>query len=135
MPEQAMNRWTMSWENVASAGLFLVSVASLSLGNVLLKLGMDRWGEASSPWGWAGVPIVGGVFLLAVQFVGMLTLFRLGWPVSVVVPVFGLNFAVTALLGGVLLREEIDGFRWLGIALVIAGIVFISAPWVARKPL
>lgn len=128
-----MTRWAFSWEGAAALAVFLVSVASLSLGNVLLKLGTDRWGVEGHAWGWAGVPVATGVFLLTVQFLGMLVLFRLGWPVSVVVPLFGLNHALTALLGGVLLHEPLDRSRWIGIGLVLAGIVFIGAPWLTRK--
>jgi drug/metabolite transporter (DMT)-like permease len=128
-----MNRWIFTWNGVATLGVFLVSVASLSFGNVLLKIGMDRWSDEGPPWGWAGIPVAAGVFLLAVQFFGMLLLFRMGWAVSVVVPLFGLNFAVTALLGGLLLREPMDRSRWIGIALVLVGILFIAAPWAERE--
>jgi drug/metabolite transporter (DMT)-like permease len=128
-----MNRWDFTWTVLATLGVYLVSVASLSFGNVLLKIGMDRWGDESPWWGWAGVPLAAGVFLLAVQFFGMLVLFRMGWPVSVVVPLFGLNYAVTAILGRLLLHEPMDLSRWIGIALVVVGILFIAAPWAVRK--
>ncbi|MCC6233118.1 MAG: EamA family transporter [Verrucomicrobiales bacterium] len=123
-----MERGIFSAEGGWAASVFLGSVISLSVGNVLLKVGMDRWGAAG-----AGLPLAGGVVLLAVQFLGMLVLFRYGWPVSVVVPLLGLNHALTALLGRLWLRETVDGWRWAGIALVVVGIFMISAPWLSRK--
>lgn len=112
--------------------LFTLSIGSLSLANVLLKVGMDRWGaleaannlsirSALALW---QLPL--GVVLMTTQFVGMLILFKWGWDASVVVPVFGMNYVLTAVLGKYLLGEPVQGLRWLGIGLVIAGVAFIA---------
>lgn len=109
------------------------SILSLSVGNVLLKLGMARL-DALQPHGAAGLlraiaatpalPL--GVVLMTLQFVGMLSLFKSGWEVSVVVPLFGLNYALTALLGRVWLAEPVGPVRWAGIALLVAGVALIA---------
>lgn len=119
-----------------SARLLLVllgSVLSLSVGNVLLKLGMARL-DGLQPQGLAGwlralqvtpaLPL--GGLLMALQFAGMLTLFKWGWEVSVVVPLFGLNYAVTALLGSLWLAEPVGPARWAGIALLTVGVALIA---------
>lgn len=108
------------------------SILSLGLGNVLLKLGMERLdslqaqglGLVRSLAGAPALPV--GIVLMIAQFVGMLTLFKWHWDVSVVVPVFGLNYVVTALLGRWWLGEQIDLMRWLGIAAVILGVALIA---------
>ena len=112
--------------------LFALSIGSLSLANVLLKVGMDRWGalETAGTFSLSNalklwqLPV--GILLMTTQFVGMLTLFKWGWDASVVVPVFGVNYVLTAVLGRFMLGEPVQGLRWLGIALVIAGVTFIA---------
>jgi drug/metabolite transporter (DMT)-like permease len=112
--------------------VFGLSIGSLSLANVLLKVGMDRWGvlEAAGALSWRTASSVWelpvGILLMTAQFLGMLTLFKWGWEASVVVPVFGFNYVLTAMLGQLLLGEPVTGWRWLGIALVIAGVALIA---------
>ena len=112
--------------------LFAGSIGSIAVANVLLKVGMDRlavlqaadgftWREALSVW---ELPV--GVLLMTAQFIGMLTLFKWGWDASVVVPIFGLNYIVTALLSQWFLGEPVHGLRWLGIALVVGGVALIA---------
>src|SRR5271157_4587718 len=117
---------------VEAVAVFAVSIVSLSIGNILLKMGMDRFGALTA----AGVPGIQavlrapqlpvGVALMTVQFIGTLTLFKWGWDASVVVPVMGLCYVGTALLGKWLLGEPVNGLRWLGILLVITGVFFIA---------
>jgi drug/metabolite transporter (DMT)-like permease len=112
--------------------VFILSIGALSVANILLKIGMDRWGTLEASNGlslrtalalWQ-LPL--GIVLMTVQFIGMLTLFKWGLDASVVVPVFGLNYVLTALLGRLMLGEPVYGLRWLGIVLIIAGVAFIA---------
>jgi drug/metabolite transporter (DMT)-like permease len=115
-----------------AVAVFAVSIASLSAGNILLKMGMDRFGALTG----SGVPIAqalvkspqlpAGIILMTVQFVGTLTLFKWGWDVSVVIPVMGLCYVGTAILGKWLLGEPVNATRWLGIFLIVLGVVFIA---------
>jgi uncharacterized membrane protein len=112
--------------------VFAVSIVSLSVGNILLKMGMDRFGALTA----SGIPAIQalvkspqlpiGVILLTVQFIGTLTLFKWGWDASVVVPVMGLCYVGTAILGKWLLGEPVNAMRWLGIFLIILGVFFIA---------
>jgi drug/metabolite transporter (DMT)-like permease len=107
------------------------SISSIAVANVLLKVGMDRLAVLQAAGGitWRGAAGVWelsvGMLLMIVQFAGMLTLFKWGWDASVVVPIFGLNYALTAILSQWFLGEPVYGLRWLGIALVIAGVALI----------
>jgi drug/metabolite transporter (DMT)-like permease len=112
--------------------VFAVSIASLSAGNILLKLGMDHYGALTSS-GISGLqamlkepqlPL--GVLLMTVQFIGTLTLFKWGWDATVVVPVMGLSYVGTAILGKWMLGEPVNAMRWSGIVLVILGVIFIA---------
>ena len=112
--------------------VFAVSIASLSAGNILLKMGMDRFGTLTA----SGIPIIQalvkspqlpvGVILMTVQFIGTLTLFKWGWDVSVVIPIMGLCYVGTAILGKWMLGEPVNAMRWLGIFLIILGVFFIA---------
>jgi multidrug transporter EmrE-like cation transporter len=112
--------------------VFFVSIVSLSVGNVLLKMGMDRFGTLTT----SGVPLMQalvkspqlpiGILLMAVQFFGTLTLFRWGWDVSVVIPIMGLCYVGTAILGKWMLGEPVNPTRWLGIFLILLGVFFIA---------
>jgi len=112
--------------------VFAVSIISLSVGNILLKMGMDRFGALTE----SGLPVMQalvkspqlpiGVALMTVQFIGTLLLFKWGWDASVVVPVMGLCYVGTAILGKWLLGEPVNALRWLGIVLIMLGVFFIA---------
>ena len=112
--------------------VFAVSIASLSAGNILLKMGMDRFGAQTA----SGVPVLQalvkspqlpfGIVLMIIQFVGTLTLFKWGWDASVVIPIMGLCYVGTAILGKWMLGESVNATRWFGILLIIVGVLFIA---------
>jgi uncharacterized membrane protein len=112
--------------------VFAVSIASLSAGNILLKLGMDHYGAFASS-GISGLQAMVkepqlplGVLLMMAQFIGTLTLFKWGRDASAVVPVLGLNYVGTAILGKWMLGEPVNAMRWFGILLVILAVTFIA---------
>ena len=116
----------------AAVFVFALSIASLSVGNILLKLGMTRYDTLTA----AGLPaaralwhtpqITAGVLLMFVQFGCTMALFRWGWDVSVVLPVMGLCYAVMAILGKWMLDESVSAARWFGILLIMAGVYFVA---------
>ena len=112
--------------------VFALSIASLSLGSVLLKLGMDRYGNLTAS-GISGLQALSrsplllvGSALMMFQFLGTLILFKWGCDVSVVTPVMGLCYVGTAILGRWLLAEPVNSLRWMGISLVILGVFCIA---------
>jgi multidrug transporter EmrE-like cation transporter len=112
--------------------VFAISIASLSAGNILLKMGMDRFGALTV----SGVPTLqalvkspqlpAGIVLMIVQFVGTLTLFKWGWDASVVIPIMGLCYVGTAIMGKWMLGEPVNSMRWFGIFLIIVGVFFVA---------
>jgi drug/metabolite transporter (DMT)-like permease len=65
-----------------------------------------------------------GISLMTVSFFALLAL--LSWRnVSFVVPATALNYALGALGGHYLLGEHVSAKRWLGVALVCLGVVFV----------
>jgi multidrug transporter EmrE-like cation transporter len=112
--------------------VFAISIASLSAGNILLKMGMDRFGALTD----AGMPAMSalvkvpqlpvGIMLMIVQFLGTLTLFKWGWDASVVIPVMGLCYVGTAIMGKWILGEPVNAMRWFGIFLILVGVFFVA---------
>src|SRR6267378_2758756 len=112
--------------------VFAISIASLSAGSILLKMGMDRFGALTT----SGVPAVQalvktpqlplGIVLMVVQFLGTMLLFKWGWDASVVIPIMGLCYVGTAILGKWMLAEPVNSMRWFGIFLIILGVFFVA---------
>ena len=112
--------------------VFAISIASLSAGNILLKMGMDRFGALTD----SGVPVMQalvkvpqlplGIVLMIIQFVGTMLLFKWGWDASVVIPIMGLCYVGTAILGKWMLGEPVNAMRWFGIFLIIVGVFFVA---------
>lgn len=69
-------------------------------------------------WMWMGIS------LLAVAFFSLLTL--LSWEnVSFIVPLTALSYVVGALMAKLFLGEEVDQIRWMGVLLVVVGVVLV----------
>lgn len=69
-------------------------------------------------WMWLGLG------LLAVAFFSLLAV--LSWEnVSFVVPVTALSYVVGALMAKIFLGEKVDTVRWMGVLLVVLGVVLV----------
>ena len=80
----------------------------------------DGWGlKLRSPWLWAALLCL-GVGLL----VWLLVLQRL--EVGIAYPMLSLNFVLVTLVARFVFHEPIDSRHWLGVALVIAGVVLLG---------
>lgn len=65
-----------------------------------------------------------GLFLLAMAFFSLLAL--LSWEnVSFVVPLTALSYVVGALMAKLFLKEDVDLIRWMGVLLVVVGVVLV----------
>ena len=119
----------------------LIVVLSNALGNLFLTWGLRHWGGelALSPLGYVRAifnPWVGlGVALLIVWLLSRMTL--LSWAdLSYVLPVTSIGYVLVALVGRFFLHEQIRAERWLGIGLIMMGVMLVgkTAPR-ATKPI
>jgi hypothetical protein len=117
-------------------GLLALMVLFSSFGNILLSKGMKAIGEVHdySPTALAQVffktftsgPIWLGIASLLVFFVCNLLL--LSWAdYSFVQPALAIGYAVVALLGYFVLGEFVSPMRWIGVAIISAGVALVGA--------
>jgi drug/metabolite transporter (DMT)-like permease len=110
--------------------LLLVALAS-AVGDTALAVGMKHLGPVSlahpnallaafgNPW------VIGGILLLLVWTGCYLT--ALSWAdLSFVLPATSFGYIAVALLSKFWLHESISPSRWLGIALITAGVGFVT---------
>ena len=106
----------------------VIVIVSNVFGNYFMKRGMT--GPLESPLEYITVlfrPYVAlGVGLLILWMLSRMAL--LSWAdLSYVVPVTAIGYVLVAIVGHMLLGEQISGRRWAGIALIMAGVAFVSA--------
>lgn len=109
--------------------LLLVLAACLftCLGQIAQKYAVEhwrgqpsRWGEKlRSPWLWLAIAALGAGVL-----VWLLVLQRL--EVGVAYPMLSLNFVLITLIARFVFRETIDRRHWLGVALVMGGVILLG---------
>jgi uncharacterized membrane protein len=114
-----------------SALVFFLFILSSTGGEIAITYGMKATGEARlrpkellhflgralrNGWFWTGLP------LLAMSFYSLLLL--LSWePISLVIPVSALNpYVFGTLAAKYILGEQVSPQRWIGVALVCAGV-------------
>jgi uncharacterized membrane protein len=104
-----------------------VVVFSNVFGNFFLKRGMpatlatplDYITVLFQPW------VALGVLLLVVWLMSRMAL--LSWAdLSYVLPVTSVGYVLVAIVGKVLLHEQVTLKRWTGIALIVAGVALVS---------
>jgi drug/metabolite transporter (DMT)-like permease len=104
-----------------------VVVLSNVFGNFFMKRGMPA--QLSTPLEYITVlfqPWVAlGVLLLVLWTVARMAL--LSWAdLSYVLPVTAIGYVLVALVGKLLLHEQISAQRWAGITLIVAGVALVS---------
>jgi uncharacterized membrane protein len=104
-----------------------VVVLSNVFGNFFLKKGMPD--DLPTPWSYITVlfhPLVAlGVILLILWLMSRMTL--LSWAdLSYVLPVTSIGYVLVAIVGHLLLAEQIPTKRWAGIGLIVAGVALVS---------
>ena len=104
--------------------LVSLCVTSTVVGDVFRSLGMRHHGEIHDFRPGA----IGGALsacAMAVSFFSFMKLVSIA-PMSFAVPVSAVTFIPETLLARFLLKEAVDTQRWLGIGLILVGVVFIS---------
>jgi len=127
-PEPARGAAGLSAGKYAILGVVTLTGA---FGDTLLSIGMKRFGPVPlarpelmiralySPW------VAGGVLLLLAFFASYLS--ALSWAdLTYVLPATSFGYAVIALLSKLWLHERISPGRWMGIALIVAGVGFVA---------
>ena len=113
--------------------VMIIAVATLcaAVGEAFIAKGMKEMGDVSvmgfckslphfaNPW------VIAGVVLTTVFFV--LFSWSLSWAdLSFVQPLTALSFVFGVLIARFWLGETISGWRWVGIAVIIAGVTLVS---------
>jgi uncharacterized membrane protein len=106
-------------------------IAANVLGNFSLSEGMQRVGETVTfsvkpylaalldPW------IIAGVIFLLLWLFGQLSL--LSWAdLSYVLPVTSIAYVLSAVLGRVVMKDEVSPVRWAGILLIMTGAIIVG---------
>lgn len=102
----------------------LVSASQLLLKRGAMETGPAGWtGLASLASGW----VLAGILCYIVSLFNWLQALR-RIPLSIAFPVTSGSHALVPLGAWAFLGERIDGTRWIGIALVLAGIVLCARP-------
>jgi drug/metabolite transporter (DMT)-like permease len=112
-----------------------IAAASAALGQILVRRGMLQVGslETYSPWPMAvyfwhalcNPYVIFGTILNAVFY--FLFLAALSWTdVTVALPMTAIEYAFAAFLAMALLKEAVPPLRWMGIALVVVGVILIA---------
>lgn len=113
--------------------LILLSTAFGVAGQTALKLGVSQPGVAENATG--VFSIIGLIFKSPLMILGLVFygLGALAWiavlsrlDLSVAYPFLALNFVLVTLSGRFLLGETVPPLRWLGILVIIAGILLVA---------
>lgn len=107
--------------------LLLTACLLTCLGQIAQKLAVEQWRPGfpgiaralTSAWLWLALLCLGLGLL-----VWLLVLQRL--EVSIAYPMLSLNFVLITLTGRYLFNEKVDARHWLGIALILAGVVLLG---------
>jgi drug/metabolite transporter (DMT)-like permease len=107
----------------------VVVVFSNAFGDFFMKRGMPGDSQLGTPLEFIGALfqpwVAAGVALLILWQMSRMAL--LSWAdLSYVLPVTSIGYVVVALLGKLMLNEQITARRWTGIALIVAGVALVS---------
>jgi drug/metabolite transporter (DMT)-like permease len=111
------------------------AAGSAAFGQILVRRGMIQVGslENYAPWPlvayfWNALCnpyVIGGTILNAVFY--FLFLAALSWTgVTVALPMTAIEYGFAALLAVTILKENVPPIRWVGIALVVIGVILIA---------
>ena len=112
-----------------------IATASAAFGQIMLRHGMQQVGslEKYAPWSLityfgqalCNPYVIGGTVLNAVFY--FLFLATLSWTgVTVALPMTAIEYGFASLLAVAILKESVPPIRWMGIALVVIGVILIA---------
>jgi drug/metabolite transporter (DMT)-like permease len=111
---------------------FLVALILEHIGFIVLSKGMresrnisgdsvaERFrGTIVNPWVWSGVSLQAIYYIMLLGFLQRL-------PVSLVIPMTGFGYVLTALMARLFLKEHVSFNRWVGVLLITSGVILVS---------
>lgn len=110
--------------------LAIIQSAALAVGQLTLKLALQRmpafswtaqfWLDLLTNWWFAASGLLfGGASLLWMYILKH-------WPLSQAYPMASLGYIIALVLAAVWLHEDVSWNRWLGVALIMAGCIFVA---------
>lgn len=101
----------------------------LALGQIFLKLAVERMPKFEWTWSWWGPQFTNWWLLAAGAMLGGATLLWMYiiklYPVSIAHPLTCTSYLFSLLLAMVILGETVPLTRWIGVVLVVVGLFFI----------
>ena len=112
-----------------------IAAASAALGQIYVRRGMQQVGSLENyaplallAYFWSAATnlyVIAGTALNTVFY--LLFLATLSWTdVTVALPMTAIEYGFAAVLAIVMLKEEVSLLRWIGIALVVVGVILIA---------
>lgn len=111
---------TKAW----AIGLMILTTVFTSIAQVLYKIGADKL-QPNLMSIITNLPLLSGMALYIIGAVIMITAFK-GGEVSVLYPILATSYVWVSLLSVYFFNESFNSLRWVGIFIIIAGIIFIS---------
>ena len=102
--------------------LVLVSQVAQVAGQVLLKHGMNQFGQKRGRTFWG---LGGGIALLTVWFLLWMGLLQ-KWDLSLLYPFQGISPVLLVVAAMIFLKERADRRTWLGVGLITAGMLLVA---------
>lgn len=121
--------------SLKSISLFGAAMALDTLGNILFKKGMNHFSVSTLP-GWQGYSAtikqalssrdvtLGGIAMVLEAIVWLF--FLSITPLNIAAPLSSANNVFILLASAWFLKERVSGKRWLGVILIITGMVFVG---------
>ncbi len=115
-----------SIENAAPILIVLIITSFTVAGNLLLKLGMSESSETSVwPMTLINKYSVLGLISFGLAFVGYATVLQ-KIPLNLAQAMFSFQFIAVIISSSLILGEPIGAVRWLGMAIILVGILIVS---------
>jgi drug/metabolite transporter (DMT)-like permease len=125
--------------SLKSIGLFGAAMALDTLGNILFKKGMNHFSASTIP-GWKGYWITIKQALssrdvtlgsIAMVLEAIVWLFFLSiTPLNIAAPLSSANNVFILLASAWFLKERVSKKRWLGVVLIITGMIFVCGDYI-----
>jgi drug/metabolite transporter (DMT)-like permease len=103
------------------AGMYVVRAALMEVGGFAIgsRSAPHQFRRLLGEWRfWAGVSLIGVVLLVSLDLYG-------NHELSKVVPLYSLSYVLVALIGRVFLHERVTWQRWIGILVIVAGVLVL----------